>query len=213
MEELDLLKKDWKKKEHSFTQVSETEIYNMTHRNSSSIVKWLLLISILEFSFWAFITVAFNDDQYQVKLHRYGLEDCMFYVNAVNYVILVAFIYIFYKNYRTISTTDSTHQLMKNILNTRKTVQYYIWYNLAIVTTNIILAILMLFYHNDQMKSMMENAAEKGHEGLFLAICGGISVLFILLIIGMFWLFYKLLYGILLRKLHGNYKELKKIDL
>ncbi len=213
MEELDLLKKHWKKKENSFAQVSESEIYKMTHRNSSSIVKWLLIISIVEFSFWAFITLAFNDDQYQVKLHRYGLEDCMFWVNAVNYVILVAFIFVFYRNYRTISTTDSTHQLMKNIVNTRKTVQYYIWYNLAIVAVNIILSVLMLFYHNEQMQSMMQNAADKGHKELFVLICAGVSLLFILLIIGAFWLFYRLLYGILLKKLFANYKELKKIEL
>lgn len=213
MDELDLLKKDWKKKENSFAQVSETEIYKMTHRNSSSIVKWLLIISVIEFLFWAFITLAFNDDQYQVKLHRYGLEDCMFWVNAVNYVILVAFIFVFYRNYRTISTTDSTHQLMKNIVNTRKTVQYYIWYNLAIVAVNIILSVLMLFYHNEQMQSMMQNAAEKGHKELFVLICAGVSLLFILLIIGAFWLFYRLLYGILLKKLFANYKELKKIEL
>ncbi|MFT3794109.1 hypothetical protein [Flavobacterium sp.] len=213
MDELDLLKKDWKKKEHSFAQVSDGEINKMTHRNSSSIVKWLLIISIVEFSFWGFITLFFNDDQYQVKLHRYGLEDCMFWVNVVNYIILVVFIFLFYKNYRTISTTDSTRQLMKNILNTRKTVQYYIWYNLGIVAINIILSILMLFYHNDQMKSMMENAAEKGHQELFLIMCIGVSLLFILIIIGLFWLFYRLLYGILLRKLNANYKELKKSDL
>ncbi|HMI07401.1 MAG TPA: hypothetical protein VK528_07640 [Flavobacterium sp.] len=213
MEELDLLKKDWQKKTNAFEQVSEKEIYKMTHKNSSSIVKWLLIISLAEFSFWTFMTVFLNDDKYQVKLHRYGLEDCMFWVNVVNYVILIAFIFFFYKNYRTISTTDSTHQLMRNILRTRKTVQYYIWYNLAIVAINIILSILMLFYHNDQMKSMMENAAKNGHRELFMVMCGGISILFILAIIGTFWLFYKLLYGILLRKLFANYKELKKIDL
>ena len=30
---------------------------------------------------------------------------------------------------------------------------------------------------------------------------------------GLFWLFYRVLYGILLRRLYANYKELKKIDL
>jgi hypothetical protein len=30
---------------------------------------------------------------------------------------------------------------------------------------------------------------------------------------GAFWLFYRVLYGILLRRLYANYKELKKIDL
>lgn len=212
MEELDLLKKDWNKR-NTFEQVTENEIYKMLHRQSSSIVKWLLLISVIEFGFWILLTVLLNDEKYQVKLHRYGLEDFMYWTNVVNYMILVAFIFFFYKNYKTISTTDSTRQLMSNIVRTRKTVQYYIWYNLAIVTINIILSILMLFYHNAQMQSLMEDAAAKGHSGSFMLICVVISIAFIALIIGIFWLFYKLLYGILLKKLFANYKELKKIDL
>lgn len=212
MEELDLLKKDWNKR-NTFEQVTENEIYKMRHKTSSSIVKWLLVISIIEFSFWILLTLLLNDEKYQVKLHRYGIEDCMFWVNAVNYVVLVSFIFFFYKNYRTISTTDSTRRLMANIVKTRKTVQYYIWYNLGIVTVNIILSILMLFYHNTQMQSLMEDATAKGHREIFILMCSGISLVFIALIIGIFWLFYRLLYGILLKKLFANYKELKKIDL
>ena len=43
------------------------------------------------------------------------------------------------------------------------------------------------------------------------------SLLFLTVIlligVGIIWLFYRLLYGILLRKLYRNYNELKKIDL
>lgn len=212
MDELDLLKKDWNKKEPGFQQLSEAELNRMTHRSSSSIVKWLLLISVLEFAFWGVLTFAFNDEKYQLKLHRYGIEDLMYWINIVNYVILVAFIFVFYKNYRAISTTDATQTLMRNILRTRKTVQYYIWYNLGIVAVNIILSVLMLFYHNSQMQSMLEDAAHKGHREMFLVICWALALVFILAIIGLFWLFYRLLYGILLRKLLGNYKELKKME-
>lgn len=210
MDELDLLKKDWKQRGDAFPQLSENEIYAMKHRSSSSIVKWLLVISILEFAFWTILTIALSDDKYQVKLHRYGIEDMMFWINAVNYAILVAFIFVFYRNYRMISTTDSTRLLMKNILRARRTVQYYIWYNLGIVVVNIVLSILMLFIHNEKMKTLMESAAHKGHKMLFMFICCGLSLIFILVIIGLFWGFYRLLYGVLLRKLHANYRELKK---
>ena len=47
MEELDLLKKDWKKNENSFEQISEVDIYKMLHKKSSSIVKWIFYISLL----------------------------------------------------------------------------------------------------------------------------------------------------------------------
>jgi uncharacterized membrane protein len=52
------------------------------------------MISLIEFVFWNIITVIFSDDKYQSKLHRYGIEDVMFAVNVVNYVIiLVSFLY------------------------------------------------------------------------------------------------------------------------
>ena len=213
MKELDLLKKDWNKSDYSFKQVSELEIYKMLHTNSSSIVKWILIVSVLEFLFWSVITLVLNDDKYQNKLHEYGIEDLMFVVNSINYMIIIAFIYIFYKNYKTISTTDSTHQLMTNILKTRRTVRNYIWYNLAMVTISIIISIILLFYHNPEMISLMEKATSNGYKTVFIMISLGVSGLFIMAIIGLFWLFYKLLYGFLLKKLYVNYTELKKIDL
>ena len=51
MDELEILKKDWKKNENAFDQVTEKEIYGMLHKRSSSIVKWILITSILEFLF------------------------------------------------------------------------------------------------------------------------------------------------------------------
>jgi len=213
MKELDLLKKDWQKSGNSFEQVSEAEIYKMLHRKSSSVVKWILIVSILEFLFWSLLTICFNDEKYQEKLQEYDIENFMFIMNSINYLIIILFIYLFYKNYKTISTTDSTKQLMISILKTRKTVRNYIWYNLAVITISIIISIVMLFYHNPQFISLMDNAISKGHKALFIAISVGVSALLISIMIGLFWIFYKLLYGILLRKLHTNYNELKKIDL
>lgn len=213
MEELDLLKKAWKKDESAFEQVSEAAIYSMLHQKSSSIVKWILMISVIEFVFWNIITLIFSDDKYQSKLHRYGIEDVMLAVNVVNYIVILVFIFVFYKNYRAISTTDSTRQLMKSILRTRRTVQNYIWYNLGIATVSIVLSIVMLFYHNGKMIAMLAKAEAEGNRVFFLSSCALISILFIAVILFIFWLFYRLLYGILLKRLYANYNELKKIEL
>ena len=213
MEELDLLKKDWQKSGDSFEQVSEVEIYKMLHTKSSSIVKWILIVSVLEFLFWSLLTVFLNDDTYQSKMEEYGIENIMFALNCTNYLVIAGFIYLFYKNYKTISTTDSTNQLMKNILKTRKTVQNYIWYNLFIIAVSIIISIVLVFYHNPEFISLMQNAVSNGHKLLFIIITVGASILLIIVIILIFWLFYKLLYGFLLKKLYANYNELRKIDL
>ncbi|NHM06995.1 hypothetical protein G4D82_07155 [Flavobacterium sp. CYK-4] len=212
MEELDVLKKAWKNQDASYNQVSENDIYAMLHRKSSSIVKWILIVSIIEFVFWNIISFAFSDEKYQNKLESYGIEDIMFIVNVINYVIVVGFIYVFYKNYRSISTLDSTSKLMQSIVNTRKTVQYYIWYNLFIVTLTIIISIVMMFAHNPDIISMMNEQISEGHESIFIFVCVLVSMAFIALVIGVFWLFYRLIYGILLKKLFANYKELKKIE-
>ena len=213
MKELDLLKKEWQKSTNSFEQVSETEIYKMIHKNSSSVVKWILIISILEFLFWSVITVFLNDEKYHEKLQKYGMDTTMSIINGLNYLIIIGFIYVFYINYKTISTTDSTRQLMKNILKTRKTVRNYIWFNLATVVVSVVISIILLFYHNSKIMSLMENATSNGHEVIFILVCIVISGVFISVIICLFWLFYKLLYGKLLNKLFANYSELEKIDL
>lgn len=212
MEELDILKKAWKKDESSYEQVSEKQIYEMLHKKSSSIVKWILIISILEFVFWNIIAFAISDDQYQAKLDAYGITQFMMIINVVNYAIVVGFIYVFYKNYLAISTLDSTTNLMKSILRTKKTVHNYIWYNLGIIAVTIIISIVMMFSHNPEIIAMMEKQIHDGHQTLFMCVCVGASILFIGMIIGLFWLFYRLLYGILLKKLFANYRELKKIE-
>ena len=212
MDELDLLKKAWQKDSHSFEQISEGEIYTMLHKKSSSIVKWILIISIIEVLFWTAISVFYNTDEYMKKLHA---EDMMIYfkvLNFVNYAVILWFIYKFYKNYIKISTTASTKQLMQDILKTRKTVKYYVWYNLTMIVLSLIAGFIIAFAYNPKMEILKNKiASESNYHTLCITL--GIMLLTIMVFVGLFWLFYRLLYGILLRKLNNNYRELKKIDL
>ncbi len=212
MDELDLLKKAWKKDTHSFEQVSETEIYKMIHQKSSSIVKWILIISLLEFALWAAVGILFNTDDAIKNLHAENFSIYLKVFTYVNYVVVVWFIYCFYRNYTKISTTTSTKQLMQDILRTRKTVQYYVWYNLSMIFISTIMGFIMAFVYNPKMNALKDKIAhEENYRTLSITIC--IIVLTTVVFVGIFWLFYRVLYGILLRKLQANYKELKKIDL
>ena len=212
MEELDLLKKAWKKDTHSLEQVSEVEIYKMLHKKSSSIVKWILIISIIEIVLWSAIGVVFNTDDAIKSMHS---EDVLIYLKVltyVNYVVIIGFIYCFYKNYTKISTNTSTKQLMNDILKTRKTVRNYVWYNLIMIFFCTILGFAMAFIYNPDMSMIKEKMAHDQSNWLLIKIILILGFALVL-IIGAFWLFYRLLYGILLRRLYANYKELKKIDL
>ncbi|MEO5776197.1 MAG: hypothetical protein ABIQ27_04785 [Flavobacterium sp.] len=212
MEELDLLKKAWQKDSHSFEQISESEIYKMLHKKSSSIVKWILIISIIEVLFWTLISVMWNTDEYMKKLHAENMIVYFKALNFVNYVVILCFIYNFYKNYIKISTTASTKQLMQDILRTRKTVKYYVWYNLGMIVVSFIAGFFIAFAYNPKMEILKDRIAHEENHMILLKTLG-IMILAVAIFVGLFWLFYRLLYGILLRRLNTNYKELKKIDL
>ena len=216
MEELDLLKKAWKKDNHSYEQVSENEIYKMIHKRSSSIVKWILIISIIEFVFWNIISLGFLDEKY-IK-DKYG-KDIFEYVieintifNIISYIVVIIFIYLFYKNYKSISTTNSTKKLMSDILKTRKTVQCYVWFNILFFVVGTLILLYVQFAYDSRYESYIEKINQDGTHMLLYKAIGRITGLILLLVL-IFWLFYRLLYGILLRRLNANYKELKKIDL
>lgn len=211
MKELDLLKKDWKKNENSFQQVSEKDIYKMIHKNSSSVVKWIMIIGIAEFLFWILVNLISNSDEYFKKLDAGNVLFYMKIFSYVNFAIILFFIYLFYKNFRIISTTDSTKVLMKNILKTRKTVNTYVWYNLIIVFLSFVTGILLAYFCNPEIAPMRDKI-EHGGTALAVAFIGG-SLFVLAILTTIVWLFYKLLYGFLMRKLYKNYEELKKIDL
>ena len=196
MKELDLLKKDWKKNADSFEQVSESEIYKMIHRKSSSIVKWIFIISIIEFLFWTGVYIYQNDAEHHQFLQKYGIEELEFWINVFNYVVLIAFIYLFYKNYKSISATDTTHQLMENILKTRRSVKIYIWYNYIM---------LFLAYAISIAIVMKYSAADLKTERITTLL-----VKFAVWSLA-FWVFYRIVYGILLKRLYKNHTELEKL--
>ena len=134
MDELELLKKDWKKDENSrYPKLSYNEIYKMILKKSSSIVKWIFIISVLEFVFWTIISFAFKNTEYNKRFESYHAENIMIPFVILGYLILIYFFYKFYMNYRTISATDSAKILMENILKTRRTVKQYVGFNLIFI--------------------------------------------------------------------------------
>ena len=205
MKELDLLKKDWQKN-NAFEQVSEVEIYKMLHKKSSSIVKWILIVSILEFVVLNGISLLLNDPKYDafMRLHPF-----LNFLEKFNYFVIIVFIYLFYRNFKSISVLNSSKTLIKHILKTRKIVTYYIYWNIFIGGITGALSGVESF--NEGYNSGSNQLGNKG-KAVLESNCITIIVM-ALLIMGGIWLFYKLLYGRFLSKLKDNYIELKKIDL
>lgn len=212
MDELELLKKDWQKQDSNYPRLSYDQIYKMLWKKSSSIVKWIFVISIIEFLFWALITIFFADNDYWKEMERLHLKEFTIISYIIGYGITFYFIYKFYKNYQKISSTDDVSSLMQNIIKTRKTVKYYIAY--VLISTGIVSLVMTYFiFHYHSLNTPVDDISEYTFTTTQWLIFMGIIVIFMILFLGLVWLFYRLLYGILLKRLHNNYKELKKLEM
>lgn len=212
VDELELLKRDWQKKEAELPKLSYDQIYKMIWKKSSSIVKWIFYISIIEFVFWAALNIIFSDAESMQELKAMHIYRVIMVLNFLNYGIILYFIYKFYVNYRKISFTDSSKKLMKTILDVKRTVTQYVWFNLIIFTVSMLISIYGAFVYGPEGAKLMEAAAQDNNTTMFWVILVTVSLVFIAVLLVLIWLFYKLLYGILLKRLRQNYKELKKLE-
>lgn len=214
-DELELLKKDWQKKEEYFPKLSYKEIYPMIWKKSSSIVKWILIISILEFTLphlLYLLPVTRGSFQIYEKL---GLNNFFLPLTIIQYSVVCYFIYQFYKRYQEISVLDNAENLMSKIIKTRKTVKHYVIFSLSMILVTFAVFILGIYLNNDFAADYTEII--KGYENIppdrlkkaimwTFAIAGVVTTF-------VFGGIYFLLYGRLLRKLKKNHAELKKLEI
>jgi hypothetical protein len=201
MDLLDNYKKAWKNQPEEASKHSTVEIYKLAQSKSSSIVKWIFIIGILEFVILNSLYFFIDMDEAYAEYKKLGLINFIFYSQIVAYTILFYFLVMFYLNYKRISATDSTSNLMKKIIKTRKTVRNYVLFNLAYMSLVMVVATIASIQTN------LEDLSNK--KILFIVFA---SLIATLLILGVLYLFYQLLYGFLLKKLNRNYKELAKLD-
>jgi len=212
MDELELLKKDWQRKGEKLPRLTYDEIYKMIWRKSSSIVKWIFFISIIEFIFWTVINFIGTDAEYFEEVKQIHMYEVDIILNTISYVILIFFIYKFYMNYRKISVTDSSRQLMKAILDVKRTVTQYVWFNICLFAITFIITFFASLKYLPEGRTIVENSTLAGNETLFWLFITGVSIVFVAILLVLIWLFYKLLYGILLKRLRENYRELKQLE-
>ena len=201
MDELELLKRDWQRQDKNLPHVEAEEIKTMMHKKSKSIVKWIFIISIAEFIFWIGLESLSFFQQGNEIIQELGLQTFYRISLIINYIMIFVFIVLFFRNYRKISTGDSVKSLLKNIIITRKTVKAYVWFN--VIAFGISFIVVSIVTINQTLENQTLEAK--------LISYGIIAVILVILLLIIFG-FYRLLYGILTRRLNKNYQVLKKID-
>jgi len=213
MDELDLLKKDWDKSTKKYPNLSKEEIYSIISKRSSSIVKWIFIISILEFILWTALSFFGDNTEVLEKIQANDFAFIYYTMIIISYIIIFVFMYLFYKNYRNIAVTENTKVLMEKILKTRKTVKQYVIYNLSMMALVILLGIIMELSTSPETQILLTDIESKGENNIFIfyLIITIVSLIAIAVILSLFLGFYYLIYGLLLKRLKKNYKELKII--
>jgi len=210
MDQLEALKQRWQATEQDFPKVSYQDIYAMLLKKSSSIVKWIVIISVCEIALWTVLSffVPENSREFTDEM---GLKSMFLGINIFNYIVTAAFIYLFYQNYKKIQTTGTVKELMGNILRTRKTVHYFVYYNIGMATLLLIGSNIYYYYNQDKLAELLRQDDTFG--GLPAETFINVNIAAGIILIGFLALFYYVIYGLLLRRLKRNYKELKKMEL
>lgn len=213
MDELDLLKKDWNKVAHTFQQYTEVDFYKMIHKRSSSIVKWILIVSILELLLWVSASIYMKNSGLLDEFKSYDYYHFLTVSEIISYSIIVFFIYQFYTNYKKINTSNSVNELINSILKTRKSVQNYVKVVIGFSFISSIIVLLIQFNFDKNVMELTEQVSQSGKEYLIYIVTFLIVMFFLAAMLGVLWVFYRIIYGFFLKNLYKNYEELKKLDL
>ncbi len=216
--ELDQFKSSWQNQSKK-SVYDTTQIESMLNKSSRNYVKYILFISIIEFAiiFAANIYYTFiGDDTSELRdmVLRLGLRDTDVFeqtlaqlylaLKIVSLILTATFVYFFYKNYCKISVEANLRKLILQIIRFKKTVQLFILANIILVITfTVILGAFTLMILSNQHIDL----ATPGIRNFIIALVMmmGISVLLI-------WIYYRLVYGFILRRLAKNLHQLQKIE-
>lgn len=215
MDELEMLKKDWQRKEEQLPKLTYDEIYSMIWKKSSSIVKWIFIISVLEFllpHLLYLLPSAREGMDFYEGLH---LKNLMIGLTIVQYAVVIYFIYQFYRRYKEISALDSAKELMRKIIRTRKTVKNYIIFALSFFLITFLFLAIGIYLNDSEtiisaldLQNKQQDLSSSNIKSIFVVVL----VAFGIVCTALLGLVYYLIYGFLLRKLSRNFNELERLE-
>ena len=214
MDELELLKKDWKEnKSDDFKNYTEKELFAMTKKRSVSIAKWVFIIALLELGFWFLIGYLMpsssEDKEYYEALNSSPLIKGILYVLG-EFAVYLPYVFIgllLYLNFK-IKREENPKKLMEKILLMKKCIQWYIRIFLGEVVVFFIISMILTFYI--QYNTLKGTELEELYLFAFVMF---IPLLMFIFIFALFLRFiYHLVYGKLLHKLKQNYEELSRME-
>jgi len=205
MDEFKSLKEKWANQKFD-KQYTVEELNGFLQKKSKTSIKWIFYLSVAEF--FLYMSFPFIIPNYYESFEYYkslNLFEFSIATSIIGYIILVYYMLRFFKNYKRISVTDSVKGHLSTILNTRRAVNQYIYFNLGILLIFLIVVMVYALRFDENLIALQQ---ENNSVIMIIFIIG----LLVSLVIGVFGLLYYFVYGRFLNPLKKNEKELMNID-
>jgi heme/copper-type cytochrome/quinol oxidase subunit 2 len=216
--DLDSFKKTWQEQPVQ-EKYDNSEILQMLNRKSRNYVKYIFWISVFEFFLFSVMGIFYffqgeETNGFLNFLEKLGAKktpevesnfDTIYLVlKILSLVVTAYFVYKFYQNYRKIRIEENLKGLITKIIKFKKTVNAFILISILLLVAFTSIFTIFIFYALNSQNIEPEKSA------LIVFVVGvilttGLSALLI-------WLYYRLVYGIIMRKLDKNLTQLKEID-
>lgn len=215
---LDQYKKTWQEQPVE-QKYNNAEIVKMLNKKSTNYIKYIVWISVLEFSFILFITIYYlfkgNASQsYLNILEKLGVknnpeivmnfEHIYFAMKIFILIITAIFVVIFLLNYLKIKVESNLKKFILQILKFKKTVNLFILTNILLL---IFYTVVLTAFVFTTLKNQNIDLPRETSIGLLVGL-----LISTLLSVTLIWLYYRVVYGIIMKRLGTHLKQLQEIE-
>lgn len=215
---LDSFKKTWQEQNVS-PKYGNSDILQMLNRKSRNYVKYVFWISVLEFLFFLGMTILYifrseDTNSFLNIIERLGVKrtevlekniaHLYFVLKLLSLFVTAFFVIKFYLNYRKIDVESNLKKFNLQIIQFRKTVNLFVLTNILLMV--VLLATLTLFVFRVFSEQNIHL-----DQSTFIGFIAGILITTVLSI-ALIWLYYRIVYGIIMRRLGKNLKQLQEIE-
>ncbi|MDC8105160.1 beta-carotene 15,15'-monooxygenase [Chryseobacterium sp. PTM-20240506] len=216
--DLDSFKKTWQEQPVQ-QKYDNSEILNMLNRKSRNYVKYIFWISVFEFLLFSVMGLFYffqgeETNGFLNVLEKLGARKTPEVENSFDKIYLILkilsllvtayFVYKFYQNYRRIKIEENLKGLITRIIKFKKTVNAFILISIVLLVAFTSIFTVFIFY------ALNSQNVEPANSAVIIFIIG--TVLSTGLCVLLIWLYYRLVYGIIMRKLDKNLAQLRDID-
>lgn len=212
--DIDSLKKTWQEQPIP-TAYEQEEIQQMLHKKSRNYVKYIWIISLAEFLLFLILGISYlstNTDTNDLilvmqEMNLYPNEaiqqQISLFMNIMKFTglgISFAFMVRFYFNYKNIKINDNLKNFILRIKKSRGTVNQFIIVNFILFFIHILGIIFFI-----SRLAYLQKGSFPTPFLVFFCISTLIGA-------GVLWLYYRIIYGIIMKKLNRNLTQLKEIE-